>query len=243
MFKAIVREETLSNRVTSQLEALIVESQLSPGDRLPAERDLAERFGVSRTVVREAVRSLAAKGMVEVRPGSGTLVRTPSAEAGTRSMTLFLRGAQQDLDYQKGLEGRRILEVEIAGLAATRRTEQDLEELERILEDVAGIRDKRDRFVAWDVGFHTALALATHNELFPLLLDSVVKVMARVREVGFEVPATPDRAMKHHRAILKQVRAKSAAGAREAMTDHLKESEMTIKKALEMVSRRKSEVV
>src|SRR5437868_4206273 len=116
LFRTLPRETTLANQVSQQLEALIIERRLQPGDRLPAERELARQFGVSRTVIREAVRSLAAKGMLEVRSGSGTIVRAPNAAAVSQSMTLFLRAGYPELDYRKVLEVRSILEVEIAGL-------------------------------------------------------------------------------------------------------------------------------
>src|SRR5689334_10607565 len=99
LFKLVQREETLASRVTGQLETLIVQRHLQPGDRLPAERDLAQQFGVSRTVVREAVRALVAKSLLEVQPGSGTHIRSPSAQSVSQSMALFLRGGQPAVDY------------------------------------------------------------------------------------------------------------------------------------------------
>jgi GntR family transcriptional repressor for pyruvate dehydrogenase complex len=231
MFELLERE-TLACQVTERVERLIVDRQLQPGDRLPAERELAGRFGVSRTVVREAVRSLMAKRLLEVKPGSGTVVRTPSAQSVTQSIALYLRGDQPELDYKKVIEVRRVLEVEIAGLAAERRTEADIKSLEQILADKAGVHEKRERFVEWDVAFHAALAKATQNELFPLLLDSVVSTMRRVREIGFDIPAAPDHALRYHTAILAQVAQGDGEGARQAMRDHLEEAEETMRKAL-----------
>ena len=98
MFNTVEREETLASRVAGQMESLIVQQRLQPGDRLPAERELAHQFGVSRTVVREAVRALAARGLLEVKAGSGTLVRTPSAHTVAQSMALYLRAGRSDLD-------------------------------------------------------------------------------------------------------------------------------------------------
>jgi GntR family transcriptional repressor for pyruvate dehydrogenase complex len=232
LFTTVRRESTLASRVTHQIEHLIVESRLRPGDRLPPERELARQFGVSRTVVREAVRALVAKSLLEVRAGSGTIVRSPTAESVTQSMTLFLRAGQPELDYEKVHEIRRILEVEIAGLAAERHTAEDLEEMEEILREASEIQDERNCFAECDVAFHAALARATHNELFSLLLDSVVDIMIKVREMGFDVPGTPVRALKYHRAILEQVKAGDPDGARQAMREHLIESEDTMRQAL-----------
>ena len=232
LFKTVERTSTLANRVTRQMEHLVVEGRLRPGDRLPAERELARQFGVSRTVIREAVRALVAKSLLEVRPGSGTLVRSPTRDSVAQSMSLLLRTAQLEVDYEKVHEIRRILEVEIAALAAQRRTAEDLKHMEEILRSASEIKGDRNCFAECDVAFHAALARATHNELFSVLLDSVVDIMLKVRELGFTVPGTPARALKYHQAILEQVKAGDPASARQAMREHLIESEDTMRQAL-----------
>jgi GntR family transcriptional repressor for pyruvate dehydrogenase complex len=232
LFKTIERSTTLANRVTHQIEQLIVDGHLQPGDRLPAERELAHQFGVSRTVIREAVRALVAKSLLEVQPGSGTVVRSPTTKSVAQSMIMLLRAGQPEVDYEKVHEVRRLLEVEIAGLAAKRRTTEDLEELEEILRESSEIQDDRNCFPECDVAFHAALARATRNELYPLLLDSMADIMILVRKLGFTVPGMPARALKHHRAIFEQVKAGDPRGARQAMREHLIESEDTMRQAL-----------
>ena len=232
IFKALAREETLAARVTDRLEHLIVRSSLPPGSRLPAERELAERFRVSRTVIREAVRSLAARGMVTVKAGSGTLVQTPSAESVSETMALCLRGSHGDLDHRKVSEVRRLFEVEIAGLAAERRTEADLETMARILADDTDLAKSRAKFVRWDIAFHSALATATQNELFPILLQSVVSTMRKVREYGFNVPSTPQRAIYFHRRIFQKIKEGNRTAARRAMEEHLAEAEKTMQEGM-----------
>lgn len=228
MFKLIEREDTLASRVTEQVEVLILERSLKPGTRLPAERELANQFGVSRTVIREAVRALVAKGMLEVRQGSGMVVSTPTAQNVAQSMSLLLRGTGDGLEMQKVMEVRRLLEVEIAGVAAERRTAKDLETMKKILDENEGVFLERERFVAWDIAFHSALAAATHNELFSILLDSIAATMKKVRELGFNVARTPERALKYHRLILEKVGAGDADGARRAMEEHMSEAERTL---------------
>jgi GntR family transcriptional repressor for pyruvate dehydrogenase complex len=232
LFQAIPRATTLAQRVTRQIEQLIVEGRLRPGDRLPPERALAEQFGVSRTVVREAVRALTAKSLLEVRPGSGTVVRSPTTQSVAQSMKLLLQAGQSELDYDKVHEIRRLLEVEIAGLAAQRSTPEDLKHMAAILERAAHIQDNREAFAQSDVEFHAALAAATHNELFSLVLDALVDVMLQVREMAFGVAGMPSRALAHHQAILAQIEAGDAEGARQAMCEHLVESEDTMRQAL-----------
>jgi GntR family transcriptional repressor for pyruvate dehydrogenase complex len=232
LFRTIQRGTTLSNRVTHQIEELIFEGHLQPGDRLPPERELARQFGVSRTVIREAVRALVAKSLLDVQPGSGTIVRSPTPESVAASMTMLLRTAQPETDYDKVHEVRRLLEVEIAGLAAERRTAEDLEGLEAILRESSETQDDPACFPECDVAFHATLAQSTHNELFPLLLDSMADVMIKVRQLGFHVPGMPARALKHHQAIFEQVKAGEPEGARQAMREHLVESEDTMRQAL-----------
>jgi GntR family transcriptional repressor for pyruvate dehydrogenase complex len=229
LFKAIPREATLTDRVTDQIEHLIVANHLQPGDHLPPERELAQQFGVSRTVVREAIRALVAKSLLEARPGGGTVVRAPTAEAVAQSMRLFLRAGQTELNYDKVHEVRRLLEVEIAGLAAKRRTDEDLERMETILNEVSSVGSDRDLLAENDVNFHAALARATHNELFSLLLDSIADIMLTVRQLGFSVPGMPARTLKYHQAIFEQVKAGNPELARRAMTEHLVEAEETIR--------------
>jgi GntR family transcriptional repressor for pyruvate dehydrogenase complex len=241
MFKPLEREETLAARVTEQLEAFLAERHLLHGARIPAERDLASQFGVSRTVVREAVRAMVAKGLLEVKPGSGTHVSTPSAERVTETMSWFLRGNNAEIDLSKVSEVRRLLEVEIAGLAAERRTDLDLLELTRILHDTTGVTRDRERFVEWDMAFHSALAAATQNELFCILLDSVVSTLRKVREYGFNVPGTPDRAKGFHALILAKVREGNPAAARLAMRDHMAEAERTMRQGMERAAKAKKQ--
>jgi GntR family transcriptional repressor for pyruvate dehydrogenase complex len=238
LFKALERDATLTDRVTRQIENLIVIGHLQPGNRLPPERELARQFGVSRTVVREAVRALVAKGLLEVRSGSGTVVCSPTAQTLAQTMSLFLRVGQRDLDYRKILEVRRLLEVEIAGLAAERRTKEDLEVMEAILQEAESGGD-RDRFVRTDMAFHSALARATYNELFSVLLDSIADVMITMRQMAFDIPDAFTRALRYHRAIFEQVKRGDPEGARQAMREHLVEAEDTIRQALALHTSRR----
>jgi GntR family transcriptional repressor for pyruvate dehydrogenase complex len=155
-------------------------------------------------------------------------------------MSLFLRGGQAELDYDKVLEVRRLLEVEIAGLAAERRTADDLGRMDKILQEAAQVKE-RDQFAENDVAFHGALAQATHNVLFGLLLDSVGDIMFNVRYLGFDVSGTITRALRYHRAIFEQVKACDVEGARQAMREHLAESEETIRQAIALQNQKRGD--
>ncbi len=229
---ALRREETLANRVMVELERLIVDSRLGEGDRLPSERELAGQFGVSRTVVREAVRALAAKRLVEVEGGRGTVVRAPSTRAAAESMRLLLRVQESAADADKVAEVRRVLENEIASLAASRRTPADLLVLEDLLDAAEGHVDQPDAFIQEDVEFHAALARATHNELFSILLDSLAQVMLEVRLLALRIPGTPRRSLAHHRAVYAAIAVGDPAAARVAMNEHMDEARETLQRAV-----------
>ena len=203
---------------------------------MPTERELAAQFAVSRTVIREAVSGLVAKGMLEVNAGSGTIIRRPTAEHVSQTMSLYLTGGQREFMSGHVTEVRRLLEVEIAGLAAQRRGPQDLADLKTILDDYPNVSGKRDAFVNWDVSFHLRLATATQNDLLVLLLNSISGIMTKVREVAFDVPGANENARRFHLAIFKQVELGSRDGAREAMREHIENSERYMKTGLSLDS-------
>lgn len=232
--RKIERASTLSNQVSAYLENLIVENQLAEGGRLPTERELATRFAVSRTVIREAVSGLVAKGMLEVNTGSGMVIRRPSAAHVSQTMSFYLMGGQREFKSESVTEVRRLLEVEIAGLAAQRRTNEDLIRLKEILDQYPSVVGKMETFVKWDVAFHLQLAASTHNELLVLLLDSITGIMKKVREIGYLVPGTHEQAHRYHAAIFKQVELGSRDGSRQAMREHIENSEAVMNAGLSM---------
>src|SRR5439155_10446564 len=179
MFPRVTRAPRLSDKVADLLLETIVVRQLQPGERLPSERELGEQFGVSRTVIREAVRALAAKGVIEVRTGSGLRVAAVDSATVSESMSLFLRGSST-LDYPKVHEVRAVLEVEVAGLAAERATEDDIAKLRAICERMEAAADVEEAALQ-DVEFHRVIAAATHNDLYLLLLDSIGDALVQIR--------------------------------------------------------------
>jgi GntR family transcriptional repressor for pyruvate dehydrogenase complex len=233
LFSALARDATLSARAAEQLERLIVDSHLAPGDRLPSERELGERLGVSRTVVREAVRALTAKGLLVVRTGDGTYVqdRSPASAAEALGRLLRLAGLRTPGRARAIYEVRRPLEIAIAGLAAQRATAADVEHM-RVLIRVASDPALDERaFVDADVQFHLALATATGNRIFPALLDSVSELMKAIREVAV-VSGSREGGRVHHERILAHVIARDEDGARRAMGEHMDESERILDEAL-----------
>lgn len=223
-FDPLSRDVRLSDRVANQLLDSIVSGGLRPGDRLPSERDLAQQFAVSRTVVREAVRSLAGKGIIEARSGRGLTVAAVDASAVGQSMTLYLHGSSS-IDYPKVHEIRAMLEVQIAGLAAERASNAEIEHLTGICDRMETVLEDAGAASREDLEFHRILALSTHNELFDLLLNAVGGPLLEIRRETFALEGRPAVALASHREILGQVAARDVAGARRAMRRHLQDVE------------------
>jgi GntR family transcriptional repressor for pyruvate dehydrogenase complex len=228
------RSASLVQLVTDQIETMIRERRLVEGDQLPNERELCRQFGVSRTVVREAIAWLSAKSLLEVRSGAsgGIVVRAPTAEYVSDSLSLLLSLEHDPSQHAKVLEVRRLLEVEIAALAAERRTTADLDKMTAILAAHEQVRDDRERFAQLDLDFHVAMASATQNELFVVLLNSLRGISLSIRRLGYSTPGNPERALRYHRAILEQIGDGNVKGARDAMLSHLIEAEETVYLAL-----------
>ncbi|MBX3576141.1 MAG: FadR family transcriptional regulator [Rhizobiaceae bacterium] len=212
--------------MTEQLTDLIVSGQIKTGVRLPSERELGQRFGVSRTVIREAVRSLTARGLLRVTSGRGIEVEAPDPRNVATSMRLFVKG-RGEVDYGQVHEVRSALEVQAAGLAAVRAAPDQIVELENVCAEFEKSLSRADHAEAaeLDVRFHRILASAAGNDLLSAVLDSISDILQEVRNIGLTRPGAPEQALAAHRWILECVRAKDSEAARRAMERHLSESE------------------
>src|SRR3990167_6105938 len=132
---APIRSTRIYEEIVRQVKQMITEGRLKSGDQLPPERDLAEKFRVSRTSVREALRALESLGLLEIRPGEGTFVREVSVEALIEPLALLMVSQRETIGEL--FEARRVLEPAIAALAAARATPEEVQEMERILEEQA----------------------------------------------------------------------------------------------------------
>lgn len=219
LFSQVPREPRLSDKVAELMRETIVSRGLKPGARLPSERELGEQFGVSRTVIREAVRALTAKGLIEVRSGSGLRVAAVDASAVTESMSHFLRGSE--LDYPSVHEVRTMLEVQIAGVAASQRTEDDVRRLIEACEGVEKSIDRTEIASTKDVEFHREVARATHNDLYLVVLDAIGVALLEVRREALNTPAAGDQTLIDHRRVLDAIVGGDTEAARDAMHRHL----------------------
>jgi GntR family transcriptional repressor for pyruvate dehydrogenase complex len=214
-----IRTTRIYEEIVRQIKAMIAEGRLKRGDRLPPERDLAEKFLVSRTSVREALRALETLGLVEIRPGEGTFVRSVSAEALVEPLAILM--ASQREAIAELFEARRLLEPAIAGLAARRATPDEVQEMERILEEQAGEIAQGRTGLGQDAEFHAAIATAAHNQAISRLVHGIMDLLAQSREESLSTPGRPLRSHQDHRRILDAIRRRDAAGAEQAMREHI----------------------
>ncbi len=216
----LVRTSRLYEQIVQQIEESIVKGDLKAGDQLPAERELAQRFGVSRTAVREAVKALREKGLVEAYSGRGTFVTDGTTQAVRQSLDLMVKIGQPEGSTHLA-EVRAILEPEIAALAAVRIQEAELATMREavVVMDRAG--QDPQAFIEADLDFHLALAEGANNPLILSLLDSIVGLLREQRLRIFRVPGGPERGQVHHKRILEAVEHHDAEKARETMRAHL----------------------
>jgi GntR family transcriptional repressor for pyruvate dehydrogenase complex len=225
-FNRVPRAPSMSDNVAEQLTEAIVSRQVRPGEQLPSERELGEQFKVSRTVVREAVRSLAARGLVRVTAGSGVEVTEVNAGNVAASMRLLLRG-HEGLDYGKVNEVRTAVEVQVAGLAAQRARPADLKRMREICDEHQRSLEEGNLAAAseFDFQFHQELTRASDNELLVAMLDSISDVLREVRNQSMNKPHVGEQGLSAHRRILKCVSSGKPEAARAAMAEHLAEAE------------------
>lgn len=214
------KHDPLYEKIALHIESLVSSGKLQPGHRLPSERELAEGLGVGRGVVREAVKLLAERGLVTISPGRGTFVSGLDPKFHSEQLgRLFRRGRHSYSDLH---EVRQILEVEIAGLAAQRATAADLEKMRQAIAEMDATVHPftQVEFIKADRAFHAALAEATHNSIFPLLMDMLMDLLEEPRFLMSQTPGVPARSQAHHLLIFESVLQGDAAAARQSMWQH-----------------------
>ena len=226
-----VQRTKLRDLAAERLFEMVFSGGLGPGERLPPERELVVRLGVSRTVVREALNLLEARGVINIEHGRGAVVGGGGTEAVRDTLGVLLRVRPRTLwDL---LEIRKILEVEIAGLAAGRTVAADVEEMKTWIWRMRTSIDVPEGYVDADVEFHAALARATRNEVLLTMLEPVVELLRTSRRVSASRPGSALRALGEHEEILRRVEAGDAEGARREMREHLLATAHDIEEALE----------
>lgn len=223
----MLRRQTLTGQVVEYLLNLINSGKVKTGEKLPTELELMAQLGVSRTCVREAVKSLESLRLIEVRPGAGTVLLEPSPTALFMAESFWTQGASRNSDYL--LEFRKIIEVGVASLAAERAD----------AENIAAMQETVDRFRTelsggaitpqTDLAFHAALAAASKNPMVVMVWEMIAArltgVVAAVNESPYCSYAAHETEREHNK-ILKAVKNHDARGAAAAMRSHLDNAEV-----------------
>jgi GntR family transcriptional repressor for pyruvate dehydrogenase complex len=214
-----IKSTRIYEEIVRQVKQLIAEGRFKSGDRLPPERELAEKFVVSRTSVREALRALESLGLIDIRPGEGTFVREVSIDALVGPLALVMTSQREAIGEL--FEARRVLEPVIAALAASRATPDEVQEMERILEDQAREIAAGRTGLAQDAAFHTAIGTAAHNRAITRLVHAIIDLLTQSREESLNTPGRPTRSHQDHRRIVEAIARRDSVAARQAMLDHL----------------------
>lgn len=216
-----IEHSPLYEVVAARLQGYIEAEKLEPGDRLLPERELAERLGVSRTSVRQALTAMRVMGVVDIRRGAGVFLVRPPAELAS---SLAAGVAEAEADHPMIWEVREGIEVQAARLAARRRDKADLRAMADALEAMSrSIEDGGDG-IDGDRLFHRAIAAAAGNELLSQLIDEIGDAVDRTSQASLTVPGRSHRSLAAHGEILNAIRDGDEERAAEAMRQHIGES-------------------
>jgi GntR family transcriptional repressor for pyruvate dehydrogenase complex len=218
----ILARPPLHKEVADILTKRIAAGELPKNSYLPPERELCKNFGVSRTVIREAIKLLESHGMVQVKRGDGTVV----TDAQEKHISSSLKGLIERKGHllEQLMEIRSILEVAVVGLAAERRTTADIAAMKRSLQLMKDNPGESVGYVDADVQFHYNIARAAHNPLVMVLIEPVSDLLRSSREKSFSGVNRVTLRTKQHEGILRMIEERNAEGARFAMASHLRDT-------------------
>lgn len=219
------RSQALSvpERLSVDLERLVLERRLKPGDRLPPERELGELLGVSRTSIREALHELESRGFVDRKPGRGTVVVSAShrgGEAGAAISSLLELDAPSSVALNRMMEVRAMIEPPIAALATKRVTDRDLAQLRALVEDMETEEDLA-RYAELDRAFHQAISQYTHNPLLAQLTEIISEQLAPARRSPMRSKERRDISSADHRRIYNAIAARDPEKAEAEARAHV----------------------
>lgn len=218
-FIPVQNDKSLPQAVVQQIEHMIRQKTLKPGDQLPPEKELAEELGVSRTVVREAIVILRQANVLEVRHGVGTFVTEPLPEHALEQITHLLRRQVQSV-YEVH-EVRAAFEPQLVAIAVDRIVEEELETLRQVIAEMEASINDMQRFIELDLLFHDTIIMATKNNTFRLILNPIMEVLLEIRKLGSAVDGAAEQTIRDHKEVLKAIESKDRDLAQIAMTKHL----------------------
>ncbi|MGC2324155.1 MAG: FadR/GntR family transcriptional regulator [Terriglobales bacterium] len=227
-FEAI-RRSKVYEEVARQIQNHIFEN-LKPGDVLPPERELAQRFGVSRSSVRDAIRSLELIGLLEPQQGRGTVVCEPSGNAVMGSLTALIR--QKRKLVKELLDVRKLVEPALARRAAPHVSDSQIAELEQLLERQSSKVRNGELAIEEDNEFHYLIALAADNAVLLQIVDVLMDTLHETREKSLQTGGRLHKSLAGHRRILAALKHRDPAASEKAMRQHLEEIEAIVLRKL-----------
>jgi GntR family transcriptional repressor for pyruvate dehydrogenase complex len=223
----LIRRNKVYEEVAKQIERLILK-KLNPGDKLPSERELAEMLKVSRSSIRDAIRSLELMGLVEPRQGAGTIVLETSVDGLANPFANALKRRQELVG--EFLDFRKMLEPPLAARAAMHASAEEISEMEEILQRQAEKQSQGEPAVAEDTEFHYSVALASGNSVVLKVLDNLMDLLRDTRERSLQVEGRPQKSLTGHRRILAAIKRHDAEAAKAAMRRHIEDVEEMVLK-------------
>jgi GntR family transcriptional repressor for pyruvate dehydrogenase complex len=217
-----VRKNKVYEEVARQIERLILK-KLKPGDKLPSERELAEMLQVSRSSIRDAIRGLELRGVVEPRQGAGTIVREASADSMVNPFANALKRRREMVSEL--LDFRKMLEPPLAARAATHASADEISEMEEILQRQEAKLSRGENTIDEDAEFHYGVALASGNSVVLKVLDIVMDLLRDTRERSLQVEGRPRKSLIGHQRILAAIKRQDAESAKAAMRRHIEDVE------------------
>lgn len=215
--------ERLSARIAARLEREILAGKMPPGERLPSEEKLCQRFDASRTVIREAIQQLRGRGLLRTLKGSGTFIADPSLESLGTAIGTYSALAE-DADFHELIDFRIVIESECARLSAAKSGERALTKVRAAFADMKAAVGDRTAFAKADIAFHRAIAEGSGNRIYATLLGALEKRCIEYAQAARGDDDWFDGVIEQHGRILEAVEAGHAADAFEAMRRHLLES-------------------
>jgi DNA-binding FadR family transcriptional regulator len=229
LFKA-VSSSRVSQLIVEQIKLLLKEERLQPGDRLPSERELCVQFGVSRVTVREALRSLEASGLVEIRVGArgGAFVTAPSSQRVGEGLADLL--SLSPLTAAEVTEARIVFELGIVPLVVERATDEDIESLRALCDEHAEAVKQGVYDMEMSADFHTRVAACTHNTAIEMLVQSFHgPLLMSLREAQSVEPQMGHQGSKEHRKFVDAVAARDVETASDIMRTHIRRTASRVK--------------
>ena len=218
-YKPIVPQQKLYKNIVNQIRKMILSGELKKGDQLPSERDMAQQFGVSRTAVREAIKSLSEIGLIDIMVGRGTFVANNTADRIVESVNLLLdveKVVKEDLHY-----ARKVLEAPIAKLAAKNRKQENIDQLQFLIEKMEKSKNHTKKFIEVDMEFHVELAKASGNSAFVVLTQAIMQILRSDLTFVLNFQDQTETALSHHKKIRKNIVSQDIEGAELAMQSHM----------------------